>query len=57
MKPSIAFHSQTDGLMEQTNQTLETYLHTYCSYQQDDWVNYVEAGIPWAGAALAALCY
>ena len=41
MKPSTAFHPQTDGLTEPTNQTLETYLWTYCSYQQDDWVNYL----------------
>ena len=41
MKPSTAFHSQTDGHTKQTNQTLETYLCTYCSYQQDDWVDYL----------------
>ena len=41
MKPSTAFHPQTDGLMEQTNQTLEIYLHAFCSYQQDDWVDYL----------------
>jgi hypothetical protein len=38
---STAYHSQMDGLTEHTNQTLETYLHTYCSYQQDDWVDYL----------------
>ena len=36
-----AYHPQTDSLMECTNQTLETYLYTYCSYQQDDWVDYL----------------
>ena len=41
MKPSTAFHPQTDGLTKQTNQTLETYLCTYCSYQQDNWVDYL----------------
>jgi hypothetical protein len=38
---STAYHLQTDGLTEQTNQTLEIYLHAYCSYQQDDWVDYL----------------
>jgi hypothetical protein len=38
---STAYHPQTDGLTERTNQTLETYLRTYCSYQQDDWVDYL----------------
>jgi hypothetical protein len=41
MKPSTAFHPQTDGLTERTNQILETYLRAYCSYQQDDWVDYL----------------
>jgi hypothetical protein len=41
MKPSTAYHPQTDGLTERTNQTLETYLRTFCSYQQDDWVDYL----------------
>lgn len=38
---STAYHPQTDGLTEWMNQTLETYLHVYCSYQQDDWVDYL----------------
>jgi len=41
LKPSTAYHPQTDGLTEHTNQTLETYLQAYCSYQQDDWVDYL----------------
>lgn len=41
MRPSTAYHPQTDGLTKHTNQTLETYLRTYTSYQQDDWVNYL----------------
>ena len=36
MKPSTAFHSKTDSLTKQTNQTLEMYLCTYCLYQQDN---------------------
>jgi hypothetical protein len=38
---STAYHPQTDGLTERTNQTLETYLRAYVSYQQDDWVDYL----------------
>lgn len=48
MKPSTAYHPQTDGLTERTNQTLETYLRVFCSYQQDDWVDYL---------ALAEFCF
>lgn len=38
---STAYHPRTDGLTERTNQSLETYLRGYCSYQQDDWVDYL----------------
>src|ERR1700733_14785706 len=38
---STAYHPQTNGLTERTNQTLETYLRAYVSYQQDDWVDYL----------------
>jgi len=31
-------HSQTDGQIEQTNQTLKQYLHCYINYQQNNWV-------------------
>jgi len=39
LNDSIAFHPETDGQTEQVNQTLEQDLHSYCSYQQDDWVS------------------
>jgi hypothetical protein len=38
---STAFHPQTDGQNERANQILEQYLRIYCSYQQDDWYNYL----------------
>jgi len=34
---STAFHPQTDGQTERTNQTAEQYLRIYCNYQQDNW--------------------
>ncbi|KAL7280850.1 hypothetical protein ACG7TL_005794 [Trametes sanguinea] len=41
LRHSTAYHPQTDGLTECTNQTLEAYLRAYVSYQQDDWVDYL----------------
>ena len=41
MKISTAYHPQMDRLTERTNQTLETYLRAFCSYQQDNWVDYL----------------
>ena len=41
LRHSTAYHPRTDGLTEGTNQTLGTYIRTYCSYQQDDWVDYL----------------
>ena len=34
---STAYHPQTDGQSECTNQFLETYLRFYCEEKQDDW--------------------
>src|SRR5258708_12250342 len=31
------YHPEGDSQMEQTNQVLEQYLHTYTNYQQDNW--------------------
>lgn len=39
LKFSTAYHPETDGQTEQTNQSLEGYLRLYCNYQQDDWTN------------------
>ncbi|TFY60821.1 hypothetical protein EVJ58_g4906 [Rhodofomes roseus] len=41
IRTSTAYHPRADGLTERTNQTLEGYLRAYCSYQQDDWVDYL----------------
>jgi len=34
---STAYHPQTDGASERTNQTLEQYLQVFCSTQQNNW--------------------
>ena len=41
MKMSTAFHPQTDGQTERTNQTVEQYLRCYINYRQNDWVQYL----------------
>jgi len=33
---STAYHPQSDGQTERTNQTLKQYLRTYCGFHQDD---------------------
>jgi hypothetical protein len=37
MDYSTAYHPETDGQTERTNQTLEQYLRIYGTYNQDDW--------------------
>ncbi|HEX4372954.1 MAG TPA: hypothetical protein VHZ50_06595 [Puia sp.] len=37
-KQSTAYHPQTNGQTERTNQTLEQYLRFYLNYDQDNWV-------------------
>ena len=34
---STAYHPQTDGASERTNQTLKQYLQIFCGTQQDNW--------------------
>jgi hypothetical protein len=38
---STAYHPQTDGQSERTNQTLETYLWIFCNEQQTDWAKWL----------------
>jgi hypothetical protein len=40
-KLSTAYHPQTDGQTERTNQTLEQYLRCFVNYEQDDWVKWL----------------
>jgi len=36
-KMSTAYHPQTDGQTERTNQTVEGYLRNFANYDQNDW--------------------
>jgi hypothetical protein len=38
---STAYHPQTDGQSERTNQTLETYLRIFCNEEQNDWARWL----------------
>jgi len=38
---STAYHPQTDGQSERTNQSLEQYLRLYCGSRQDDWAHWL----------------
>ena len=40
-KLSTAFHPETDGQSENSNQIMEQYLRTYCNYLQTDWVEWL----------------
>jgi len=37
MRMSTAYHPQTEGQTERTNQVLEGYLRTFVNYDQNDW--------------------
>ena len=37
----MAYHPQTDSQTKQVNQCVEQYLCNFCSYQQDDWVDWL----------------
>ena len=39
LRMSTAYHPQTDGQTERTNQTMETYLRHYVNQKQDNWVS------------------
>lgn len=41
LAPSTAYHPQTDGQTERTNQTLETFLKHFISFRQDNWVDWL----------------
>jgi hypothetical protein len=36
---STAYHPQTDGQTERINQVIESYLRSYCNYEQNDWAS------------------
>jgi hypothetical protein len=38
---STAYHPQTDGQSEKTNQHVETLLRIFCNFQQNDWVDHL----------------
>ena len=40
-KLTTAYHPQTNGQTERTNQTLEQYLRNYVNYQQNDWTKWL----------------
>lgn len=38
---STAYHPETDGSTERANQEVETYLRTFVTYEQNDWVKWI----------------
>ena len=38
---SLAYHLQTDGESERTNQSVEVALQIFCNFQQDDWADWL----------------
>jgi hypothetical protein len=41
IRMSTAFHPETDGQSENTNQYMEQYLRSYINYLQDDWAEWL----------------
>lgn len=41
LRPSSAFHPQTNGQTERINAELEKYLRSYISWAQDDWADWL----------------
>jgi hypothetical protein len=41
LRPSTAFHPETDGQTEIINAAIEQYLRCFCSFYQDDWVDWL----------------
>ena len=41
LKPSSAFHPQTDGQTERVNSGVEQYLRAFMNFHQDDWVDWL----------------
>jgi transposase InsO family protein len=39
---SSAYHPQTDGQSERTNQTVETILRIFCNHQQNNWADWLK---------------
>ena len=37
----MAYHPQSNGQTERTNQEVEKYLQLFCDKHQDDWVNHL----------------
>ncbi|KAK0637673.1 Transposon Tf2-12 polyprotein [Lasiodiplodia hormozganensis] len=43
VKLSTAYHPETDGQSENSNQSMETYLRQFTNYHQDDWVSWLSS--------------
>lgn len=41
LRPSSAFHPETDGQTERINSAIEQYLRAFVSFHQDDWVRWL----------------
>lgn len=41
LKPSSAFHPESDGQTERINSSVEQYLRTFVNFHQDDWVRWL----------------